>query len=196
MCSVFRQYFTGKIFSNVNFVLLCFLQIPSEKFLVLRIIRRDTLINKHRCSYKVPSFLSHFNELIFPQRTEKCWKTKFSANPFGGSRIVPCGRTDKYDEANFRILQFFERPLKPGDYFKILNVRDRHTKTSTNSLAIQPLTFRHFLSQKERTWTSGLGMLFVYPQFILEPPNRLSHNMNVMPLKVSPMPHISFSYIR
>ena len=49
---------------------------------------------------------------------------------------------DKYDEANSRILQFFERPLKPGIYFKILNMRDKHTKTRTKSMAIQLLIFR------------------------------------------------------
>ena len=36
---------------------------------------------------------------------------KFNENPFSGSHIVPCGRTDGHDEADSRYSQFCERTL-------------------------------------------------------------------------------------
>ena len=33
---------------------------------------------------------------------------KFHKNQFSGSEVVPCGRTDRQDEANIRFSQFFE----------------------------------------------------------------------------------------
>jgi len=34
---------------------------------------------------------------------------EFHENPSSRSRDVPCGETDRYDEANSRITQFWER---------------------------------------------------------------------------------------
>jgi hypothetical protein len=34
---------------------------------------------------------------------------KFYENPSSGSRVVPCGRTDRHDEANRRFSPFCER---------------------------------------------------------------------------------------
>ena len=71
------------------------------------------------------------------------------------------GRTDKHNEANSHILQFFEKPLKPGIYFKILNKRDRHTKTRTKSMANPEVQL--FLSGKGswRNVSGWLAMLLV-----------------------------------
>jgi len=40
---------------------------------------------------------------------EKYWNFKFHKNLSSGSRVVPCGRTDRHDEANSRFSQFCER---------------------------------------------------------------------------------------
>jgi hypothetical protein len=39
----------------------------------------------------------------------KILNTKFHENPFNGSRVVPCGRTDRRDEDNSRFSQFCKR---------------------------------------------------------------------------------------
>jgi len=76
--------------------------------------------NVYRSSCKVPLFLSDCNETwIFldsffrkiPQNI------KFRKNPFWGSRVVPCGRTngpERHDEANSHISQFLRTRLKTG----------------------------------------------------------------------------------
>jgi len=40
---------------------------------------------------------------------EKYTNIKFDKNPFSGSRVVPCGQTDRHDEANIRFSQLCER---------------------------------------------------------------------------------------
>jgi hypothetical protein len=40
---------------------------------------------------------------------EKYSNIKFNENPSIGSRVVPCGRTDRPDEATIRFSQFCER---------------------------------------------------------------------------------------
>jgi hypothetical protein len=39
---------------------------------------------------------------------EKYSNIKFNGNPSGGSRVAPCGQTDRDDEANSHFSQFFE----------------------------------------------------------------------------------------
>jgi len=43
---------------------------------------------------------------------EKYSNIKFHKNPSNGSRVVPCGRTDRHDEYNSRCSQFFQLALK------------------------------------------------------------------------------------
>ena len=51
-------------------------------------------------------FLSDFNEIwIF----EKYSNIRLHENLSSGSRTVPCGRTDRHDEASNRFSQFWER---------------------------------------------------------------------------------------
>ena len=46
----------------------------------------------------------------FPRQIfEKYSHVKFHENPPSGSRVVPCGQTDRHDEANNRFSQFCER---------------------------------------------------------------------------------------
>jgi len=46
---------------------------------------------------------------FFRQIFEKYSNIKFHENPSSESRVVPCGQTDRHDEANDRISQFCER---------------------------------------------------------------------------------------
>ena len=60
---------------------------------------------------KYPSLLSDFNETwIFwaDFRT----RIKYYENPLSGSRVVPCGQTDRHDEANSRFSQILRTRLK------------------------------------------------------------------------------------
>jgi hypothetical protein len=52
----------------------------------------------------------------FGQFFEKYSNIKFHRNPCNGSRVVPCGRTDRYGEANSRFSQFCERAKKNAAY--------------------------------------------------------------------------------
>ena len=75
----------------------CHLQILTEIFLNLRRIQRDTVINLQRCSYKVTVIIVRFlmNLEFFRQIFGKYSNTKFYGNPISGSRVVPCGTTDR-----------------------------------------------------------------------------------------------------
>jgi len=56
---------------------------------------------------KNPLFLYDFNDsLIFLTDVRKT--LKFRENSSSGSRVVPCGRTDRHDEANCRFSQLYE----------------------------------------------------------------------------------------
>jgi len=46
------------------------------------------------------------------QTFEKYSNIEFNENLSSRSRVVPCGRTDRHDEANSRFSQFCERALK------------------------------------------------------------------------------------
>jgi hypothetical protein len=50
---------------------------------------------------------------FFGQVFEKNSNIKFYQNPSSGSRVVPCGRTDRNDEANRSFSQFREWAKKP-----------------------------------------------------------------------------------
>jgi len=59
---------------------------------------------------KYPLFLSDINETrISRQIFEKYSNIKFHKNTSGGSQIVPCGRTERRDEANSRCSQLVKQ---------------------------------------------------------------------------------------
>jgi len=101
-CTLYRKrqdifFFLGGGLLNVKCVFWFSLEHSSEKFLVVR-IQRD-VINVHPSSCKVPVTVvpckSNINFL--------CWFSKdikFHEKPSRGSRVVACGRNDRYDEAN------------------------------------------------------------------------------------------------
>jgi hypothetical protein len=58
---------------------------------------------------KYQSFLSDFNGNEFSEQIfDKYWNIKFHENPFSGSRVVPHGRVDRYDQAHCRFSHFSE----------------------------------------------------------------------------------------
>jgi hypothetical protein len=59
---------------------------------------------------KYPPFLSDFHETEFSRQIfEKYPNVKCHENPFSGNQVVPCGQTDRHDEANSRYSQCYER---------------------------------------------------------------------------------------
>jgi hypothetical protein len=83
------------------------LQLLSEIFLILKRIERDMYICLH-AKYLV--FLSDFNETwISSTDFREHSNIKFHENPSSGSRVVPCGWTDRCEEANSRFSKFCDR---------------------------------------------------------------------------------------
>jgi len=63
---------------------------------------------KHRC-YSCPIVMKReFSRQIF----EKYTNIEFQENPSSANRVVPCGRTDRHDEAKSSLSQFCERAYK------------------------------------------------------------------------------------
>ena len=59
---------------------------------------------------KYPLLLSDFNEAEFSRQIFGKYKhIKFHENPPSWSRVVPCGRTGRHNEASSRLSQFCER---------------------------------------------------------------------------------------
>jgi hypothetical protein len=111
----------GKMSLNIKCAFLSSLQILSEILCILRGIQRDIIINACWSSCKVPVVLSDFNAaLISLQIFEKYANIKFYENKSSWSRVVPCGRTDRHDEVNSRLSQFYEfawKLLSPHSLF-------------------------------------------------------------------------------
>jgi hypothetical protein len=72
----------------------------------------------HKCIFVFTQsklFLSHFNETwIFSTAFRKILSYKIALNTSSGSRVVPCGWTDRYAEANSRFSQFCPKTLLFG----------------------------------------------------------------------------------
>ena len=82
-------------------VILIFSAILSEIFLALRRIHRDSVINVHVNTHYYCHILIKFQFSV--QISEKHSNVKFHENSSSGSRLVPCGQTDRqdrHDEAN------------------------------------------------------------------------------------------------
>jgi hypothetical protein len=52
-----------------------------------------------------------FATCLIPRRDGQDIYIKFHENPSSGSRVVPCGRTDRHDETHCGFSQFFERTV-------------------------------------------------------------------------------------
>jgi hypothetical protein len=49
---------------------------------------------------------------FYRQIFEKYWDIKFYENPFSGSRVVPCGQTERQGEANSRFFTVLRTRLQ------------------------------------------------------------------------------------
>jgi hypothetical protein len=64
----------------------------------------------HHKSHMDWAGISILIKLQFPRQIfEKYSNIRFHENPSSGSRVVPCGRTDRHDKANSRFSQICER---------------------------------------------------------------------------------------
>jgi hypothetical protein len=90
---------------NVKYEFWFSVQILPESFLILRRIEWNVIkmyINRH---VNYPLLKSDFNETrIFP--TDFSRNIKFNGNLSSGSRLFPCGQTERHGEANSRFSQF------------------------------------------------------------------------------------------
>jgi hypothetical protein len=113
---IFQHYLTnGTIFGEklldiIKCVLWFSLQFLTETFLSVRRLHGDTIINVNMSSCTVPIILVRLKNKkieISRQTFEKYPKIKFLENTSSGSRVVPCVRTDRHDEAKtlFAILR-------------------------------------------------------------------------------------------
>ena len=77
-------------------------------------IQRDTTINVHRSSYKVLTFIVIFkcNLNLLGRVSQITQIIKFHENPSSGSQVVPCGRTDRHDEAKYSLFAILPTRLK------------------------------------------------------------------------------------
>jgi len=85
---------------------------------------------------KYPLFLSDFNEMWI---LKKCSNTNFYVNMSGGSRVVPCGRTDRHDEADSRFSQFLRTHLNSQNTRKIIHAeywKRLHIPQCTGSVTV------------------------------------------------------------
>jgi len=104
----------GKIFEKellyIKKCILISLQLLSETFVILK--RYD---HKHILVFVCSTCYSCLilMKVIFLWIFEKYTNIKFRVNPSSGSRVVPCGqtdrRTDRHDKSNSRFLKFCER---------------------------------------------------------------------------------------
>jgi hypothetical protein len=93
-----RDYFQKKNLLNTKCVFWFSLRLLSETFVILRRNERDIIINIYWSSLMYPLFLSDFNEtwVFWTDFRKKYSNTKFHENLSSGSRVVPCGRTEKW----------------------------------------------------------------------------------------------------
>jgi len=97
---------------NLKCVFRFSLQRLSENFLILRRTERDTIKIVYWSSCKVPFLPILMKREFSRQIFEKYSNIKFREYPSRGSRVVPCGQTDRHDEANGRFSQFLRKRLE------------------------------------------------------------------------------------
>jgi hypothetical protein len=99
----FKHYLiTGRIFGkNVIEHKMCFISLQplSETFLIPVRINRDIIKNvqwsPRKLTVLLVRFISKWNLNFIYRISENTPNTKFHQNPSSGSRVFPCGRTDK-----------------------------------------------------------------------------------------------------
>ena len=105
-CHSIRNYLVnGTIFKNMYFdrsyKFIC-------KYFHFVMNQWDIMTKLRRSSHKVPSIPVHFNKTLnSSNRWIKELNIKFRENPSSGCRVIPCGRTDRHDEAACRFSQLW-----------------------------------------------------------------------------------------
>ena len=110
-CTTFFPHYliNGTILENKLLNKKCVLfspQLLSEVFLILR-IERDISKNVDRSSCKIPA-CHILMKLGFSGQIFEKYLSIMHENLSSGSRVIPCGQTDRHDEANIHFLQFCE----------------------------------------------------------------------------------------
>ena len=90
-----------KYLQNTKCVFWVPLQLLSETFLILRTIQRD-MIKKISAGLRVKYFFFRFLMTLAFSTNMKKSDIKFRENPSIGSRVFPCGATERYDDASVR----------------------------------------------------------------------------------------------
>jgi hypothetical protein len=90
---------------NIKCVFRFSLHLFPETFPIVRRIERDMITNANRSSLPLSCHIL-MTLKCSRQIFEKYSNIKFHKIPFSGSRVFPCGRTDRQDEANSRFSQF------------------------------------------------------------------------------------------
>jgi hypothetical protein len=118
------QYFSKLSHKEQNFInenslstkcVLIFSTNLSESFLILRRTERDMVKKVYWSSCKVPvcscpSLMKlEFSGQIFERKLISNTYITFHENSSSGSRVSPCGQTDRHDEANSRFSPFCKR---------------------------------------------------------------------------------------
>jgi len=85
---------------NTKCVFRFSLPLWSEAFFIVKRIERDVMKKGVIFNVKYPSDINETR--ISRQLFEKYSNIKFNENSSGGSRIIPCGRTERHDKANSR----------------------------------------------------------------------------------------------
>ena len=96
---------------NIKCVFISSTSFFSEIFLILRRNEQYVIINVRRSSCKVGSYSCQIlMKIEFSRQIFEIYSNiKLHENPFSGSRLGPCRRTDRRDVANSRFSQFCER---------------------------------------------------------------------------------------
>ena len=104
-----RAPYSEKKLLNTKYVFGFSLQLLSEISLILRRTERDVIRNVYRSACKVRVFLVRlwWNLNLLQRFFEKYSNFKFHENSSSGSWAVPCGRTDRHDEANNSLMFFW-----------------------------------------------------------------------------------------
>jgi len=108
-CFVNGHDFRGKKLLKVKCVFWFSVQLLTAKFLNVRKFKRDMIVNVYWSSCQVPVILAIFYwNLNFLDRCfEKYSDIKFHENPSSGSRVAPCGPTERRDKYRKKLIVAF-----------------------------------------------------------------------------------------
>jgi len=99
----------GTILRKKIICVLLFFTNLSLPFLILRTDEREIIINVQMSSRKITVILVRFQSNFSRQILKKQSNVKFHENPFGGSRVVPCGRKDRQSRRHHEVKSLFSK---------------------------------------------------------------------------------------